>query len=135
MKNKTIIVVAICLIIIGFLLLAIKSTTKSSNLHLQLKEFYEQLDTNTNKLSHSTLTLYGFVKEGSLVKKGIEADFIIYNKDLELAVHANGKHLLPDTFKEGAQVSVTGKYIHDKKIFIADSVLAKCASRYEKTME
>ena len=137
MKSKKIIIIAICFIVIGFILLAIKSTQKTASLHLKLNEFHTVLLNTPSKLKDVQITVYGLVKEGSIHKTGIEADFkVIENgNNLELDVHFTGKTLLPDTFKEGSQVAVTGIYLEDRKVFFADSVLAKCASRYENSMK
>jgi cytochrome c-type biogenesis protein CcmE len=48
-----------------------------------------------------------------------------------LPVHHNGKNLLPDTFQDGAQVTVEGKYDSVQKKFVSEKVMAKCASKYE----
>jgi cytochrome c-type biogenesis protein CcmE len=45
----------------------------------------------------------------------------------------NYKGALPDTFKEGAEVVVTGT-LHESGTMAATDVLAKCASRYEEKL-
>ncbi len=44
------------------------------------------------------------------------------------------KGFVPDTFKEGSDVVVTGSF-DDKGSFVATEILAKCASKYEAKLE
>ena len=79
------------------------------------------------------LRVRGFVKAGSLTRKGKTADFILEFDDKEVPVHFNGIKLLPDTFKEGARARVDGRYKNG--ILVSDHVETKCASKYEATEE
>lgn len=96
----------------------------------RLNEFYQVLQENPDKLEDRAMTVFGFVKEGSVQRKGIQADFVIEQDDQSLNVHFTGKSLLPDTFEEGADVSLDGKYDAQNQLFIADKALAKCGSKY-----
>ena len=116
-----------------FLILSSSMEKTYSYSHYQLSKFLNLLNSKPEKKISRNLTLYGHVKEGSLKKKGITAEFTIQEKGYELAVYFNGRSLLPDTFKEGAQVSVEGYYQKEKNLFISHKVLAKCASRYQST--
>jgi len=128
-KLKVSIVVIAVVLGVGFLV--ISSSGKDAHPHYQLKEFYEVLKTNPQKLDNLFMTIYGNVKEGSIVKKGIQANFIVEKDGLELPVFATGKNLLPDMFKDGAILSMDGVYNREMNQFEADKVLAKCASKYE----
>lgn len=97
---------------------------------MKLAEFTAKTDAG-NSFKGQYLTIYGKVKEGTIQKKGIQADFKIEDAGKELAVFFTGKTLLPDTFKDGADAAIEGKYDYEKKVFQADKVMAKCASKYE----
>jgi len=72
----------------------------------------------------------GKVVPGSIEKASgkIEVRFIIEEEGERLSVVYNG--ILPDTFKEGAEVLIEGKYQSDD-VFHATNVFTKCASKYE----
>ena len=80
-----------------------------------------------------------FKVAGKVVEGSIEHDqktavwnFAVINNGKVINVHFQGA--MPDTFKEDAEVVVTGKLESSDKV-IASSVLAKCASRYEEKLE
>lgn len=132
--NKKIIF-AVLVITLGFGLLVISSSGGAGHPHLQLEEFDSRKQQGEN-FEGTYMTLYGSVKEGSIQKKGVKADFILTQKakngrQLELPVFFTGKTLLPDTFQDGAMASVDGKYDPRRNRFVADKVMAKCASRYQ----
>ena len=119
------------LFIAGVVFFVISSSGEASYPHYQLKEFYEKLQTNPKSMENRYMTLYGNVKEGSIKRSGLKAHFILEKDSQEIAVFFTGKTLLPDTFKDGSQAGTEGVYNAQKKIFIAEKVMAKCASRYE----
>ena len=122
---------SVSLLLGGIVCMIIASSGGSSHVHYQLSDFYQKLEDDPSNIKHHYLTIYGNVKEGSISKRGIQAKFIIEKDGLDLNVFFTGKNLLPDTFKEGSQASVEGIYDTKNKIFIADKVMAKCASRYK----
>lgn len=73
------------------------------------------------------LRIGGLVKEGSVVRNGREASFVVTDKTRDLAVTYTG--LLPDLFREGQGVVVDG-VLAPGGGFRADSVLAKHDERY-----
>ncbi len=76
------------------------------------------------------LRVKGKLVDGSLVasETNLEKSFRIVEDGQELEVRYNG--LLPDTFKDGAEVLVEGKYTAEG-YFLAKTVMAKCPSKYE----
>jgi cytochrome c-type biogenesis protein CcmE len=79
----------------------------------------------------------GDVVAGSIEKMPKETKFIISHTDPKtnavqtLAVRYVGTDPLPDTFRDYAQAVVEGQY-HQDGVFVAKSMTAKCASKYEK---
>jgi cytochrome c-type biogenesis protein CcmE len=73
------------------------------------------------------LRIGGLVKEGSVVKSGKDASFVVTDRSRDLKVSYTG--LLPDLFREGQGVVVDGALNLDGG-FRADSVLAKHDERY-----
>ena len=129
MRKK--ILISGALFVIGVIFFVISSSREASYPHYQLKEFYEKLQTNPKSMKNRYMTIYGDVKEGSIKRSGLEANFTLEKDSKEMTVFFTGKTLLPDTFKDGAQAGIEGTYDVQKKIFIAEKVMAKCASRYE----
>jgi cytochrome c-type biogenesis protein CcmE len=130
MKGKLLLIIS--LLSLSVILLALSSSQESAQPHYQLNEFKEKLENKPNALADTFMTVYGNVKEGSIYKKGITARFTIMDQNNnELNVFFTGKTLLPDTFKDGAQAAIDGRYDPASQIFMAEKVMAKCASKYE----
>jgi cytochrome c-type biogenesis protein CcmE len=72
----------------------------------------------------------GWVREGSIRsdRKDLEHKFVITEEGEDLPVVYNG--VTPDTFKDGAEVVVEGRY-DSGGVFKAENLLAKCPSKYE----
>lgn len=115
----------------GVAFMAISSINKDTKKFYQLTEFQEALKKDKAALSEKYLIVLGNVKEGSIKRNGVEADFTMEMAGDALRVHHNGKNLIPDTFQAGAQVTVEGRYDTNKNEFISDKVMAKCASTYK----
>lgn len=74
-----------------------------------------------------TIRLGGYVQDGSLVKNGVVAQFIITDFEQDVAVKFSG--FLPSLFREGQGVVAIGK-LGDDEVFAADKVLAKHDEKY-----
>jgi cytochrome c-type biogenesis protein CcmE len=72
----------------------------------------------------------GDVKNGSIQHYSGRIDFVLVEQGKALPVSYVGTDPLPDTFKDGAQCLVEGKVQPDGR-FVAETVQAKCASKYE----
>ena len=77
-----------------------------------------------------SLRIGGDVKPGSVQKSG-PLRFELAQGNWTLPVVYVGTETLPDTFHDKAQAVVDGRYDLQKKIFFADRIQAKCASKYE----
>src|SRR4051794_14294520 len=83
------------------------------------------------------LRVEGDVVAGSIKREAQQTQFVISHTDEKtkqtqtLPVKYVGVDPLPDTFRDYAQTVVEGEY-HPDGVFVAKSMTAKCASKYEK---
>ena len=77
------------------------------------------------------LQVSGDVVAGSIERDGKVVNFVIGAEPHILKVKYVGKDPLPDTLIDRATAMATGKMGRDG-VFVADTMLAKCASKYEK---
>ena len=105
--------------------------------HMRYYVEIRELKAMQNGASNGSLAVKGLKVKGNLVSGSLEENssslekiFIISEKDENLEVHYKG--LLPDTFKDGAEVLVEGNYT-TQGYFEAQKVMAKCPSKYETT--
>ena len=77
------------------------------------------------------LQVSGDVVAGSIQRDGKIVNFVIGQEPQTLKVKYVGKDPLPDTLIDRATAMATGKMGRDG-VFVADTMLAKCASKYEK---
>lgn len=122
--------IAVIAIVGGVAFMAVSSIRKDSTNRYPLDSFEQELKSNPDKVVNKNLIVMGNVKENTIVKKGIEADFEIELKGADMKVHHTGKNLLPDGFVDGAPITIEGKYDPEKNTFMSDTVTAKCASKY-----
>ncbi len=110
---------------------------------LQGAEYYNHVDevvTNPAKWKGKKLRVQGFVVPGTIEQgKGdhsLDFRFVIESKPpLQRAAQISAEYhgLVPDTFKSGSPVVLTGVLGDDGKIKVApDGVSAKCPSKYEE---
>ena len=77
------------------------------------------------------LQVSGDVVPGSIQRDGKIVTFVIGEATQTLQIKYVGKDPLPDTLIDRATAMATGKMGRDG-VFVADTMLAKCASKYEK---
>lgn len=92
----------------------------------------KELQAHQTNYYNQGLRVKGKLVAGSHVPSttSLERTFKISEEGYELNVHYNG--LPPDTFKDGADVVVEGKYLPEG-YFVAQTLMAKCPSKYEST--
>ncbi len=75
----------------------------------------------------------GHVQPGSIQtsNNGRQADFLVYEKGTDASIPVTYRGLIPDTFKDNAEVVVEGSYDAGSGTFDATTLLAKCPSKYE----
>jgi len=71
----------------------------------------------------------GAVKKGSVRVEGMDYYFSVTDGNIDTNIHYKGA--TPNTFREGADVVVTGKFAVTSDVFEATQLLTKCASKYE----
>jgi cytochrome c-type biogenesis protein CcmE len=99
----------------------------------QSKTYYHtisEIPTLDGTALHQRLRVGGDVKNGSIQHYSGRVDFVLVEQGKVLPVSYVGTDPLPDTFKDGAQCLVEGKVQPDGR-FVAETVQAKCASKYE----
>jgi cytochrome c-type biogenesis protein CcmE len=99
----------------------------------QSKTYYHtiaEIPTLNGSALHQRLRVGGDVKTGSIQHYSGRVDFDLVEQGKTLPVSYVGTDPLPDTFKDGAQCLVEGKVQPDGR-FVAETVQAKCASKYE----
>ena len=99
----------------------------------QSKTYYHtisEIPTLSGSALHQRLRVSGDVKAGSIQHLSGRIDFVLVEQGKNLQVSYVGTDPLPDTFKDGAQCLVEGKVQPDGR-FVAETLQAKCASKYE----
>jgi cytochrome c-type biogenesis protein CcmE len=119
------------LIILGVLIYLVSTTFQSS---LQYYVTVSELQAKESDYQDKTLKVAGVARNIQRTDGEYESkfDFTVVEGGKDLQVYFSG--LVPDTFKDGSDVVVTGHLTPDGR-FEADEILAKCASKYEAKIE
>jgi cytochrome c-type biogenesis protein CcmE len=89
-----------------------------------------ELSTLQGSARHARIRVGGDVAPNSIAHRDGSVDFVLTEQGQTLAVSYVGSDPLPDTFKDGAQCLVEGHETPDGH-FVAETIQAKCASKYE----
>ena len=97
-------------------------------------EYYKHVDevmTSPQTWEGKRLQLHGFVVPESILRKrdSLDYKFKVQNKGSVVEVSYNG--IVPDTFKDDAEVVLTGRLSPDGFRVDPNGVMAKCPSKYE----
>ncbi|MFQ5865296.1 MAG: cytochrome c maturation protein CcmE [bacterium] len=127
MSNRKVKIVVAFGVVIGILIWLLFSGFDET---MQYYRTIEEVKSMGYDNSAKGLRVTGNLVDGSLVTNpdNLKVRFRIVENGHELEVHYDG--ILPDTFKEGSEVLVEGKYVPDG-YFDANTVMAKCPSKYE----
>ena len=103
---------------------------------LQGNEVYymtvNDIKSSTLLKADTRVKLGGIVKTGSIDKQSpMDVNFQIMQDSIWVDV--NYKGIIPDMFKDKAEVIIEGVYFD--QLFVADNLIAKCASKYETNFE
>ena len=78
--------------------------------------------------------VHGHVSSGTIRidRERSQADFLVMEKKTTHTLPVTYQGIIPDTFKDGAEVVVEGTYQADRHHFQASVLMAKCPSKYEE---
>jgi cytochrome c-type biogenesis protein CcmE len=97
-------------------------------------EYYKHVDEVMHQPEQwygKRLQLHGFVTNGSILRKreSLDYKFTVESKGQTVPVRYTG--VVPDTFKDGAEVVLKGRLGADGFAVEPDGVMAKCPSKYD----
>lgn len=95
-------------------------------------QFYKHVDevmVQPEQYYGKTMQLHGFVVDKSIMQRPDSRDFRFDVRTGDYSVRATYTGEVPDTFKDGAELVLTGKLGPDG--FAATHMTAKCPSKYE----
>lgn len=126
MKAQIIIPIIILVCVVGYLIISSFKTTMVY--YLTVSELYK------------TMPDFGCRVNGKIVKGSIKHPANSFYYFFEIT---DGKKRLPveykgvvsDIFQDDMEVVAEGKFDKDKKIFVAQSLLTKCPSKYESKLD
>lgn len=79
------------------------------------------------------IRISGYVSSGTIEREESESrvGFLVYDRDGAHTLPVVYQGIIPDTFKDDAEVVVEGNYDLEEEVFHANVLLAKCPSKYE----
>lgn len=95
--------------------------------------YYYHVDeflTKASNLDGEVIKVNGKVVDGTIQKTKMDYNFQIHGAEHN-RVNVMYHGVVPDTFKDGSDVVVEGKYNTDQRVFHATTLLAKCPTKYE----
>ena len=126
MSNKTTRAVASAAVLLIATTLVLYATVASG------AQYYKKVDevmVSPDQWYGKNMQLHGFVVADSIEKRRESLDYRFKLRNGDHAVLASYSGIVPDTFKDGAEVVLTGRLGPDG--FHATDMTAKCPSKYE----
>ncbi len=122
-------------IVVGALILGAISYLMFSGISDSMVYYYtvsEALDME-QELSSRGIRVSGYVQAGSIQKDNSQSqvEFLVFEKESDQTLPVIYQGIIPDTFKDNAEVLVEGMYRPEEGMFHANVLLAKCPSKYE----
>lgn len=92
-----------------------------------------ELAAKSPELSGKGIRISGYVTPDSIQKdmRQSKVDFVVFDKASDHTLPVTYQGIIPDTFKDNAEVVVEGIYRPEDRAFRATTLLAKCPSKYE----
>ena len=115
------------LLVIGLALLGLMYSSLSEG-----TEYYKHVDevmTDPSAWQGKRLQLHGFVEDLRQRPDSLDYRFQVRNNGKVLTARYSG--VVPDTFKNGAEVVLKGRLDHDGFAVDPNGVMAKCPSQYD----
>jgi cytochrome c-type biogenesis protein CcmE len=129
------IVITLALIVGGVGLLFYSSLAETVSYYKHVDEVMAGPETWVDK----DLQVHGFVEPGSIHRRieqqVTKVDFVLENKGKRIAVRSDGAAVIPDTFKDLAEVVAKGRLQrgpNGEYHLETHEILAKCPSKYEE---
>ena len=93
--------------------------------------YYEVDQVAPAEVAGERIKLSGIVRPGSIQRDAatLRTDFVVAGTEQGIQVTYTGP--VPDIFRDGVQVVVTGTFADGTTHFVADELLAKCPSKYQ----
>ncbi len=122
-------------IVVGAFILGAISYLMFSGISDSMVYYYtvsEALDME-QELSNRGIRVSGYVQAGSIQKDNSQSqvEFLVFEKESDQTLPVIYQGIIPDTFKDNAEVLVEGMYRSEEGRFHANVLLAKCPSKYE----
>ena len=116
------------LVAAGLIFLLVSGVQQSVSTHMNLATLLQRMDGEERIQLGGNTVVSGSIEWGQYRSR---PEFLITDGERQLKVRYVGNAVLPDTFKDKAQVVLEGHYDPDKSLFEAQVVFAKCPSKYE----
>jgi cytochrome c-type biogenesis protein CcmE len=126
MNGKLALVVSISIVLIALGFLVYTGLTDNMVYYYHVDEFLSKAPS----LSGEIIKVNGKVLEGSIQRNRNEYGFVIHGSPAN-RMNVQYQGAVPDTFKDGCDVVVEGKYDSRARVFHATNLLAKCPTKYE----
>jgi len=101
-------------------------------------EYYKHVDevvATRDQWEGKRLQLHGFVVAGSIKRRPDSLDYIFKVESNGAVVDASYTGIVPDTFKDEAEVVLKGRLAGDGFHTEPNGVMAKCPSKYEEAVK
>ncbi len=122
-------------VIVGALILGAISYLMFSGINDSMVYYYtvsEALE-KAPELANRGIRVSGYVQAGTIRKVNSlsQVEFLVFEKESDRTLPVIYQGIIPDTFKDNAEVLVEGMYHPEEGKFHANVLLAKCPSKYE----
>jgi len=122
-------------LIVGALILGAISFLMFSGINDSMVYYYtvsEALE-KAQELADRGIRVGGYVQAGTIEKDNSKSqvEFLVFEKESDRTLPVIYQGIIPDSFKDNAEVLVEGMYRPEEGIFHANVLLAKCPSKYE----
>ena len=123
-------------IVAGLLIVGAVSYLMVSGIDDNMVYYYtlSELMGKTSDLAGMGVRIHGHVSDGTIRidRERSQVDFLVMERDTPHTLPVTYQGIIPDTFKDGAEVVVEGTYDADQHHFQATILMAKCPSKYEE---
>lgn len=119
----------VCGVLIAGALVYLVSTAMSTTMVYYVT--VPELRAGTGAAARDQVRLAGWVVGPSVERQGDSLRFAVTDLMSGEQVHVAYKGVVPDIFGDGIEVIVDGRYAREREVFEANTLLAKCPSKFE----